>query len=298
MPEPLPHWQNAFLEQHQLPVDYLESALKWFAPVAALIAGHQSSAGRPLLIAVNGSQGSGKTTLCDYLASCLENEHSLSVVSLSLDDFYLTRAQRQRLAAEIHPLLATRGVPGTHDMGLMAATIEQLLAGGAPDIPRFDKSVDDRLPQEQWHSPMRAVDVILLEGWCLGATAQPEEELVAAVNPLESKEDPDGSWRHFANGVLKEAFPPLYARVDEWIMLRAPSFDCVYRWRLEQEHKLAARRSGEGVMSDAQVARFIQFYQRITEQCLAQLPHLVNHLFSLDEFRLVNAYMAAPGKRL
>lgn len=298
MPEPLPDWQNAFLEQHQLPLNFLESALKWFAPVAALIAEHQVGAGRPILVAVNGSQGSGKTTLCDYLASCLENEHGLAAVSLSLDDFYLTRAQRQRLAAEVHPLLATRGVPGTHDMDLLAATIEQLLSGLSPEIPRFDKSEDDRLPRDQWQSPSKGVDVILLEGWCLGATAQPEDELAPAVNPLESEEDPDGSWRRYANRILGEAFPPLYARVDEWIMLRAPSFDSVYRWRLEQEHKLASRSSGRGVMSDEQVARFIQFYQRITEQCLARLPHQVNHLFSLDENRFVDSYMAAPGRRL
>lgn len=297
MAEPLPDWQLRFLEQHALPEAYLVTALKWFTPVAEIIAGHQSGAGRPYLVAVNGSQGSGKTTLCDYLRASLL-ARGLSCVALSLDDFYLTRDQRLALAEQVHPLLATRGVPGTHDMTLMADTIGHLLAGEAAAVPRFDKSADDRQPAARWDHVDAGVDVILLEGWCLGAVAQPVEDLIEPINTLERAEDGEGRWRQYANQVLGASFPSIYARVDEWIMLRAPSFECVYRWRLEQEHKLAAVSSGSGVMTDEQVARFIQFYQRLTEHCLAQLPRQVNHLFTLDEQRAVVSYLAAPGKRL
>ena len=298
MAELLPGWQKAMLERNRLPREYLADAQKWFDPVANLIAGHQNGAGRPLFIAINGSQGSGKTTLCDYLASYLQERYALSCAVLSLDDFYLTAPQRRQLALEIHPLFATRGVPGTHDMGLLGRTLDALAAGEPLAIPRFDKAADDRVVESQWSQIDQPVQVVLLEGWCMGAMPQPVEELVNPVNTLEEEEDPDGRWRNYVNGVLSEKFSPLYRRMDEWVMLQAPSFDCVYRWRLEQEHKLAGQRRGEGVMNDTQVARFIQHYQRITEHCLGRLPTRVNHLFRLDEHRQIQNYSAAPGAQL
>lgn len=292
-----PAWQQVFLDRQRLPADYLESALKWFTPVGHLLAEHQSGAGRPMLVGVNGSQGSGKSTLCAFLCDWLAHDQGRRALSLSLDDFYLTRNERRLLADEVHPLLATRGVPGTHDMDLMQHTLASLLAGEPTRVPRFDKAVDDRFPECDWNSVDSPVDIIFLEGWCLGVAAQPAQALAQAVNELESQEDPDGCWRHYVNGVLAERFPAIHALVHEWVMLRAPSFDCVYRWRLEQETKLAAQRGGSGIMSAAQVQRFIQHFQRLTEHCLATLPRHVNHLFALDEHRQIASYMAAPGVR-
>lgn len=297
MAESLPDWQTRFLEQQRLPESYLLGAQKWFAPVANLVMEHQNSAGRPWLLAVNGSQGSGKTTLCEYLLG-LFAAAGRSSVALSLDDFYLPRSQRQALAEEVHPLLATRGVPGTHDMGLLLDTLDRLRSGDAAAIPRFDKSVDDRRPPADWQRVDGGVEIILLEGWCLGVTACPIDDLIEPINELERDEDGDGRWRQYANQVLGASFPPIYDRVDEWVMLRAPSFACVYRWRLEQEHKLAAISSGGAIMSDVEVGRFIQFYQRLTERCLEQLPRKVNHLFTLDGEREIVSYLAAPGRRL
>lgn len=288
----LPRWQQAFLRRHVLPETYLPYALKWFAPLAASIAMHHVGAGRPVLVALNGSQGSGKTTVCDYLRSDLEENHALRVVSLSLDDFYLTRAEREGLAGTVHPLLATRGVPGTHDMGLLQRTLGALLAkeSAAVDIPRFDKSVDDRRPRSAWDVVAGGVDIVLLEGWCLGARVQTAAELAQPVNTLEAQEDPQGQWRRYVNEVLERDFGPLYDLVDQWVMLGAPSFDCVYRWRLEQEQKLAERSSGDAIMSAAEVARFIQFYERITRHCLQQLPSRVHYFYQLDEQRQVTAH--------
>lgn len=295
----LPQWQKGFLLEHRLPDAYLAHAQQWFNPLAERLAMHQDGANRPVLVALNGSQGSGKTTICDYLREFLLQQHSLRVLSLSLDDFYLTRAERNALGASVHPLLATRGVPGTHDMGLLRQVLTALLVDkpGTVKVPRFDKSVDDRVPLAAWDVIEGGVDIVLLEGWCLGARAQPEEELVAPVNALESMEDPQGEWRHYVNGVLSEEFEPLYELVDYWIMLGAPSFDCVYRWRLEQEQKLAQRHKGEGIMSAAQVARFIQYYERITRHCLAQLPARVNDFYQLDESRQIvsHQYSEQPG---
>ena len=297
MAEPRPDWQQSLLERNRLPAEYLDSAQKWFNPMAAIIAEHQKSASRCWLVAVNGSQGSGKSTLCDYLKALFKAKYGLACATLSLDDFYLTAPQRRQLAIDVHPLLATRGVPGTHDMGLLNRTLDSLQAGEPVRIPRFDKAADDRFPPAEWEQVDAPAQVVLLEGWCLGAVAQPVEELVEPVNALERNEDPDGVWRNLVNTVLSEQFSPLYQRMDEWVMLRAPSFDCVYDWRLEQERKLAAQRTGDAVMDEEQVARFICHYQRLTERCLRRLPSRVNHLFRLDAHRQISTYSATPGVR-
>lgn len=303
MPDRLPKWQQEMLVSHRLPAAYLDYAQKWFAPLACALAKHQKSAGRPLLVGINGCQGSGKTTLCDYLTGELRHREGVRAVALSLDDFYHTRARRERLARQAHPLLMTRGVPGTHDMALLQQTLDALLApsgDGPVAIPRFDKATDDRYPREHWDRVDEGVDLVLLEGWCLGARPQGEEALATPVNTLEREEDPDGTWRRHVNRALAREFEPLYGRIEQWVMLRAPSFDCVFRWRREQEQKLAAvthSAATNRIMDEAQLARFIQFFQRLTLQCLEKLPDQVDYLYSLDEQRRVTDYRHAGEER-
>ena len=293
MAKSLSAWQEAFLERHQLGAAYLGYAQKWFSPLADALAAHQTGAGKVVLIGINGSQGSGKTTLCDYLCAVLAARHDLAAVALSLDDFYHTRAERQRLARKVHPLLATRGVPGTHDSGLLQHTLDQLLIAGRHDpvaIPRFDKAQDERRPRSDWDAAGPEVCIVLLEGWCLGATAVPEQELAIPVNALEREQDAEGCWRGYVNMALAREFEPLYQRIDRWVMLQAPSFDCVYQWRLEQERKLAADAPATAtnrVMDSAGIEHFIQYFQRLTQQCLAQLPARVDYLYELDRDRAV-----------
>ncbi|MEZ5573908.1 MAG: hypothetical protein R3E64_18120 [Halioglobus sp.] len=295
-PAPTAQWQRDLLARHQLHASYLESAQKWFAPLVGELAALQNSADRPILVALNGCQGSGKTTVSDYLCTALSEEHALHAIALSLDDFYLTHAQRQALAAAVHPLFATRGVPGTHDMTLLRATLQQLLRMHSREpvvIPRFDKSTDDRRPVEKQESILPPVHVVLVEGWCLGATPQPAKILSQPINDLERDEDADGVWRQYSNDCLRVELQPLYALVDQWIMLRAPSFDCVFDWRREQEQKLVASTSaapGSRLMNDDALRRFIQHYERITRHCLEELPGKVDHLFCLDEQRRVTRY--------
>jgi D-glycerate 3-kinase len=292
----IPDWQNALLKRHQLSAAYLDTARTWLSPLARAVAEHQSRAGRPVLIALNGCQGSGKTTAADFLCTALIEEHSLNAVALSLDDFYLTKSERLALSHAVHPLFATRGVPGTHDMGLMRDTLDQLLSGQRrtpATIPEFDKAIDDRLPGSRWNQITIPVQIVLLEGWCLGAGPEPADTLSPPINALERDEDPAGLWRGYSNEVLRREFQPLYQRVDQWIMLRAPSFDCVFDWRREQEQKLAASlppEQGRKLMNDEKLRRFIQHYERITRNCLNDLPDRVNHLFSLNAQRQVTAY--------
>ena len=291
----LPHWQAALLRRHQLGTPYLETALRWYIPLVDALLAHQKGAERPLLVAINGSQGSGKTTLGDFLCAALQELHRVSALSLSLDDFYLPRSERLALAQTVHPLLATRGVPGTHDMNLLQQTVQGLLdpaSAAGLALPQFDKAMDDRVAQAHWKRVHTPPAIILLEGWCLGATAQSGESLSKPVNDLERSEDADGRWRAYVNEALAADFPPLYACVDQWVMLQAPSFECVYHWRQEQEEKLAAARGGMGgrMLDATALHRFIQHYERLTRHCLATLPPRVHHLFTLDRQREITAY--------
>ncbi len=292
-------WQRELLARHRLPAAYLDHARKWFNPLADALAEHQKSAGRPILVGINGCQGSGKTTLCDYLAGALGSRHGLSAVALSLDDFYHTRARRERLGRQVHPLFTTRGVPGTHDTALLQRTLDLLLSPDREEeapIPRFDKARDDRRPRSAWDTAPPGVAVVLLEGWCLGARPQLKEALEPPVNDLERQEDSEGAWRGHVNRCLAREFEPLYGRIDQWVMMKAPGFDCVFRWRLEQEQKLAAATAGsQRLMDEEALRRFIQFFERLTRQCLEDLPDRVDFLYTLDGERNVVDLRHSPG---
>jgi D-glycerate 3-kinase len=295
-PTHIPQWQRNLLQRHQLEFDYLASMERWLLPIVQFIAEQQRNAGRPLLIALNGCQGSGKTTLSDYLCSSLSEEFKLRAIAISLDDFYLTRPERETLAASVHPLLATRGVPGTHDVNLLQNTLEQLLnplRTTAVTIPRFDKANDDRQAGTEQVPVSEPVHIVVLEGWCLGATPQPMETLLRPVNDLERLEDSEGLWRRYSNESLSRNFLPLYSLVDQWMMLQAPSFDSVFDWRREQELKLARTLPPEQanrLMNDDALRNFIQYYERFTLECLEQLPSRVNHLFTLNNQRQITGY--------
>jgi D-glycerate 3-kinase len=284
---------SEFIDRHRLPESYAVDAQQWFSPVVEKIAIESKKTGKTLIVGINGSQGSGKSTLADYLALLLREKHQLNVVVLSIDDFYLTLKQRELLSKTIHPLMATRGVPGTHDIPLALEVIRSLTEGtNRTRIPRFDKSVDDRCPEDEWDTINSPTDVIILEGWCVGAVPQTENELLNDVNELEKEEDPDGAWRNYVNRQLGEVYQELFNLVDYWIMLKAPSFDYVYQWRLEQENKLRSSllnspsaRENNKVMNEDEVKRFIQHYQRITEHLLNTLPESSDILFELDEKR-------------
>jgi D-glycerate 3-kinase len=289
MARPSHEWLEGLLERERLPPGYREFVDDVLEPLAKRIGQRASDGSEPLLMGLCGAQGSGKSTAAAALAG-LFGEAGLPAAVLSIDDFYRTRAERQRLARDVHPLLLTRGVPGTHDLPLMQAVIGALRSGARPALPRFDKARDDRVPERNWQAPAEPVRIVLLEGWCVGARPEPPQALAAPINELERLEDPDGRWRRFVNDALAGEYHPLFEALFPLVLLAAPSFDVVYRWRLEQEHKLRDRLRREGgdasrVMDDAQVARFIAHYERVTRHILAEMPERADAVIRLDAWR-------------
>ena len=233
-----------------------------------------------------GAQGSGKSTLAAAIRDRLALQ-GLRVVTVSLDDLYLTRTERLALALDIHPLLATRGPPGTHDVSLGCAVLARLRAEKDAVMPVFDKIADDRASPDRWPTHRGPGDIILFEGWCVGARPQPDAQLVEPINELERDRDPAGIWRAFVNRSLAHDYPALFGQTDRLVMLRAPNFEVVARWRLEQEVENRARHGGGGGMDEGQIATFIQHYERLTRWMLEEMPTRADLVLDLDETRRI-----------
>ena len=264
-----------------------------YLPLAAWLIRKRSAQARPLVIGLTGGQGSGKSTVCELLKSVLRDAFDAGAGSLSIDDIYKTHQDRQRMSREVHPLFATRGVPGTHDVDLGIVAIERLKAqpaDGATPLPAFDKATDDRAPESQWPVCEGAVDFIIFEGWCVGALPQPVASLSEPINELEREEDPNGVWRNIVNHALEDEYRRLFGLLDVQLMLKVDSMERVFEWRRLQEHKLKAKmvRSGADagelkLMSDAGVDRFIMHYERITRHMLEEMPERADIVFFLDD---------------
>lgn len=249
----------------------------------------------PLVVGLAGAQGAGKSTVAAALVGRLAAQGRRAVV-LSLDDLYLGRAARHHVASAVHPLLATRGPPGTHDVALGMAVLDRLRAGAPVDLPRFDKAADDPRPRAAWERVRAPVDVVVFEGWCVGARPQGAAALAAPVNALEADEDPDGVWRRYVDAQLAGPYQALFRPLDLLAFLQAPAFDVVARWRLEQERALVpavpfgnqasnAFAAGPGVMDAAGVVRFVRHFERLTRHMLAEVPARADLVIALDEDR-------------
>lgn len=271
-----------FIRRHRLPADFSQVIERCYLPLARWV---EREARRfcPLIVGIGGAQGTGKSTLADFLKLALAEHGAFSVAVLSLDDFYYTHAERHRLGSVVHPLLATRGVPGTHDLQMLSTCLDQLCVlkpGESMALPRFDKSEDDRADPATWPAVEGPLDVIVLEGWCLGAAPQSPASLGAPMNALERVADAGGVWRRYVNEQLAGTYATLFDRLDRLVYLRAPHFDAVRRWRLDQEHNLAADRGGG--MSDAEVGRFVEYFERLTRAMLDLPPSRADVVAEFD----------------
>ena len=226
---------------------------------------------KPLIIGLAGGQGSGKTTISSILTLILQKYFKLNVFKVSIDDFYKTRKDRRLLAKDKHSLLMTRGVPGTHDIDLMLNFFKKIKGKNfkSLQIPKFDKAVDDRCSKNLWYKIKSKPNVVILEGWCVGARAQSSSELKRPINLFEKNYDQDVKWRSYVNNQLKTKYKRLFIQLDGLLYLKAKNFSLLKEWRLKQERKLWSHKKNKKklkIMSSEDVINFMQTYQRITQQ--------------------------------
>jgi D-glycerate 3-kinase len=250
-------------------------------------AGRIARSRRPYILGLSGLQGSGKSTLARVMKAKAEARGWATEV-LSLDDFYYARSDREALAKDVHPLLRSRGVPGTHEIELMMSVLAALPQASdrlPVSHPRFDKGRDTRFSPSRWPRITRPPKLVIVEGWALGIRPQLQAALARPVNELERKEDPDGSWRHWVNKQLR-GYQPLWRKFDALIVLQAPGWEIVRRWRGEQEQDLLARHAPLAMDAPA-LERFLAHFERLSRHALATLPTLADTCVEYDDDRHV-----------
>ena len=154
----------------------------------------------------------------------------------------------------------------------------------------LDKARDDRIPESDWTCFEGPADVILFEGWCVGALPQPEDDLPRPVNALEESDDADVSWRTAVNVALAGPYRTLFGLIDVQLLLQVEGMHKVFEWRRLQEHKLAAKAAKSDrdsddlrIMSDADVDRFVMHYERLTRHILSEMPARADVVMPIDD---------------
>jgi D-glycerate 3-kinase len=266
------------------------------APIASAIATRVDRSNRCLIVGVSGAQGTGKSTVAGLVRVLLADGFGVRTTVVSLDDYYLPKAARENLARSEHPLLGTRGVPGTHEVVALQAALRQMrdaAPGESIQLLQFSKADDDR--RRATRSVEGPFDVVLFEGWCVGAHAEQDAALIEPINALERDEDPDGRFRRFVNAQLQHAYAALWAELDMLVFLAAPDIATVHVFRREQERmlQLSAAPGAAGVMNEAQLHRFIQHFERVTGHMLRDTPGYADVVARLDAQRCVTALRVA-----
>ena len=241
----------------------------------------------PYFVGLAGGQGTGKTTISSILKIILTKYFKLKVFKISVDDFYKTRKDRLSLSKKVHPMLLTRGVPGTHDIHIMLSFFKKIKSKKFKNlkVPNFNKAVDDRFKKKYWHNIKERPDVIIFEGWCVGAKPEKNSSLRKSINLMEKSNDSKYVWRKFVNQQLKSKYKNLYSQLNCLIYLKAQNFNILQKWRLKQENKLwlkSKKGSKNKIMNKGGVISFMQTYQRITENMFKTMPTFASIVIHLN----------------
>ena len=257
----------------------------FYLPVSKIINQHYNKNKKTKIIGLTGGQGSGKSTISKILKIILRDGFNLSTVIFSIDDFYKTLSERYKMSKKVSPLFATRGVPGTHDTDLLFKCIKKLKNKHFNNIsiPKFDKSIDDRLPKQKWQKVIKKPNIVIFEGWCVGATPQKNKDLIPPVNVLEKDLDKKRIWRKRVNLELKTKYKKIFKLIDLSIFLKVPSFKHVYKWRLLQERKLRLSSRGKKIMDSTEIKKFIMFYERLTKHMLKNYSKKAKFVIKIDD---------------
>ena len=247
---------------------------KIYIPMSFWIENKYRKKGKTLFLGLSGGQGSGKTTVTGILKIILKKFFKREIQVSSIDDFYKTLEDRNPMSYKIHTLFKTRGVPGTHDINLLKKFFYNLKKINLKKFksPKFDKSIDDRFKKRYWNNIKKKPEIVILEGWCIGAKPQSNTLIKKTINILEKHEDKNFIWRQYVNERLKREYKNLFAKIDHFIFIKIPNFKMVFKWRLLQEKKLRKKsHSNKKIMNYKEIKRFIMFYQRITLQMIKDL---------------------------
>ena len=242
---------------------------------------------RPYFVGLAGGQGTGKTTISSLIKIILTKYFKLNVFRISIDDFYKTRKERINLSKRVHPMLLTRGVPGTHDINMMLNFFKKskIKKFKSLKLPTFNKAIDDRFNKKKWYDLKNKPDVIIFEGWCVGAKSENSITLKRTINSMEKLKDQRQIWRKYVNQQLKTKYKNLYSQLNCLIYLKAKNFSLLQKWRLKQERKLwlkSKKNSKLKIMKRGDVINFMQTYQRITQNMFKNMPKYASIIFNLN----------------
>ncbi len=265
--------------------DKLGQLNSFYLPISKMIKEEYIKKKKTKVIGLSGGQGTGKSTISNILKIILKEAYNLETVIFSIDDFYKTLKERKKMARKISDLFLTRGVPGTHDTKLLFQCIKRLKLNKFKkiDIPKFDKSVDDRLQKNKWLKVRKKPNIVIFEGWCVGAIAQKNKDLNSPINKLENNKDNKRIWRQKVNVELKKDYKKIFSLIDKLIFLKVPSFKYVFKWRLLQEKKLKITSKGNKTMNEKQIGNFVMYYERVTKHMLKTLPKKADAIISIDK---------------
>ena len=264
--------------------DKLKQLNKFYLPISKMIKDEYIKKKKTKVIGLTGGQGTGKSTISNILKIILKEAYKLETVVFSIDDFYKTLREREKMSKKINSLFLTRGVPGTHDTQMLFQCIKNLKKNRFKKftIPKFDKSIDNRSSKDKWLKIKKKPNIVIFEGWCVGATAQKNKDLNFPINKLEKQEDSKKIWRRKVNSELKKNYKKIFNLIDKLIFLKVPSFEYVFKWRLLQEKKLRVTGKGNKTMTDEQIKKFVMYYERITKHMLKTLSKTANTVISID----------------
>jgi len=264
----------------------IKSLKKIYIPISFWIENKYRKREKTLFLGLSGSQGSGKTTTANILQIILKKFFKKNICIISIDNFYKTLRDRNRMSKQKHPLFKTRGVPGTHDINLIKNLFISIKKKKFKKIkiPKFENAMDNRLEKKNWFNIKQKPEIIILEGWCVGARPQSSFLIKKPINTLEKYEDKDLKWRKYVNEKLKKEYKKLFLMIDHLIFMKIPNFKVVFKWRLLQEKKLKKKSySNKKIMSYNEIKRFIMFYQRITLQMIKDLSKSASIVMLLNK---------------
>jgi len=277
---------NKFKNKNKMIKSYLIPTCFWIAK--------KINKNSPLIIGLAGGQGTGKTTITSIISLILKKYFKLKVFKISIDDFYKSRNERKKLSKNKHPLLMTRGVPGTHDYKIIYEFFKKVKNKKFSKLrlPKFDKFKDDRCNKKLWYKINSRPDVIILEGWCVGAKAQKNSQIAKPINSLEKTKDPDLVWRKYVNIQLKKNYKSLFKQFNAIIYLKANNFRVLQKWRIKQEKILwlkSKNKKNLRIMNRSDIINFMQTYQRITQNMFKDAPKYASIVMKLHSNHQINS---------